>query len=73
MIVSVEGKVAIEGSRSVVWAEFTGILQAFFKKKMFSKDEIEKAIRTADMSDEDLESEIARLLKEVLSEIEKGE
>lgn len=73
MIVSVEGTVAIEGSRRVVWAEFTGILQTFFEKKMFSKDEIEKAISTARMSDEELESEIARLLKEVLSEIEKGE
>ena len=73
MIVSVEGKVAIEGSRSVIWAEFTSILDAFFKKKMFSKEEIEKAIRTASMSDEDLESEIVRLFKEVLSEIEKGD
>ena len=73
MIVSVEGTVAIEGRRNVVWAEFTGILQAFFKKKMFSKDEIEKAISTASMSDEELESEVASLLKKVLSEIEKGE
>lgn len=40
---------------------------------MFSKDEIEEAIRTASMSDEDLESELARLLKEILSEIEKGD
>lgn len=73
MIVAAEGTVAIEGNRSMVWAEFTSILQAFFKKKMFSKDEIEKAIRTAEMSDEDLDSEIARLLKEVLSKLEKGE
>ena len=72
MLSSVYGSVEVEGTRSELLADFIILIKSFYDNDIFTKEDIEYAVKFADKSREEIAEE-ANCIKEELKKTDKKE